>query len=639
MSALFRYASDTLAHYYRSSPDEHSQERMSDGTVRLSAALSAALAALPHQSFKPPKLVVVGTQSSGKSSLLNALMGVQLLPTGETMTTRAAIQVQLVNSPERRVEFGTFLYGTWAATRTIQICDPPTPDEHAAVRNHIASETARLLNGSRGVLVETPICLRLYSATVPNMSFVDLPGITMHALTSEGQPADMCDQIRNLIRSYIDDRTTVLMVCAARADLEADAAVELCMSVTGGKRTVGCLTKPDLCDTRASIAAYVNGRGSSDLRLEHGYFVVRCRCGESEPMSDVYTSETSFFRSHPTLGDCAGGERVGVLKLGSFVHSIVLQSVRACLPQLRGELVEMRHAAAEECSSKLQYSIPDSEHGKAAFVTDMLTSFSRRLNRVITSHKPDAPTGRVLRDTFADLRTTLREADPFASVPDSEILEAIHNCEGWSMVSPVPPVAIVEYFMQHAEHRPIQWLRQPCVSCIHEVQRQILVECEQLCTSFFCRFTRLHEWVTREFAALQGRVVAETVETLSTILHIEEAYIFTDDSSFVQEWLAATKHSPSRGNYASVLRTILTSYFRVVANSLAGQIPKLIVYHVTRMLDETQACLQNALQRVASVSDLLFETEEIENLRTRLTNTIRTADECLSIVDQALQMS
>jgi tRNA U34 5-carboxymethylaminomethyl modifying GTPase MnmE/TrmE len=35
-----------------------------------------------------PKLVVVGTQSSGKSSLLNSLIGLDILPVGKSMTTR-----------------------------------------------------------------------------------------------------------------------------------------------------------------------------------------------------------------------------------------------------------------------------------------------------------------------------------------------------------------------------------------------------------------------------------------------------------------------------------------------------------------------------------------------------------------------
>eukprot|EP00965_Chrysotila_dentata_P107524 3552256-Pleurochrysis_carterae.AAC.3 len=44
-----------------------------------------------------PRLVVVGTQSSGKSSLLNGLMAADILPLGEQMVTRAPLNLQLIH--------------------------------------------------------------------------------------------------------------------------------------------------------------------------------------------------------------------------------------------------------------------------------------------------------------------------------------------------------------------------------------------------------------------------------------------------------------------------------------------------------------------------------------------------------------
>lgn len=439
--------------------------------LALSSAVSTALAALASDSltFRPPKLVVVGTQSSGKSSLLNALIGVQLLPTGASMTTRCAIQVQLVTAADARqwVEFGSFENGAWSATKSVVLDDPPTAEQSHSVRAFIEVETGRLLaheTHSGGVVTKAPICMRLHSRTVPNMSFVDLPGITMHALTSEGQPADMCARIRSLIRSYIDDRTVVLLVCPARPDLEADAAVELCMSACGGRQTIGCLTKPDQCDAHERVAACIAGHVSSDLALEHGYFVARCRSAESAAMAETYAEEAEYFRSVPAYRlDAASAERVGVLKMGAFVEALVARTTRACLPRLRQELTELHATAVAEHAEKLGYAVPDSEGDKLSFVTDMLSKFSIQLGNVVTSRKPDACTGRVVRDAFASLRATLRTVDPFTTdaVTDAEILAAVRNCEGWSMAMPVPPVEIVEYFMQHAARRPVHTLLAP----------------------------------------------------------------------------------------------------------------------------------------------------------------------------------
>ena len=111
MSELLSYARSTVHHYLQHRP----AHALGGDGAELPEALTAALAALPRgTSFATPRLVVVGTQSSGKSSLLNALMGVPLLPTGDTMTTRAAVQVELVaSSGAPRVECGRHEGGEW----------------------------------------------------------------------------------------------------------------------------------------------------------------------------------------------------------------------------------------------------------------------------------------------------------------------------------------------------------------------------------------------------------------------------------------------------------------------------------------------------------------------------------------------
>ena len=69
-----------------------------------------------------PRLVVVGTQSSGKSSLLNGLLSMDLLPTGKTIVTRTPLNLQLnQTNGESKVEFGNYNQGIWKIEKC-QIC-------------------------------------------------------------------------------------------------------------------------------------------------------------------------------------------------------------------------------------------------------------------------------------------------------------------------------------------------------------------------------------------------------------------------------------------------------------------------------------------------------------------------------------
>lgn len=625
-------------------PGERDDPLSVDGLLERSAGLHRAIARLSARTrIKVPKLVVVGTQSSGKSSLLNALVGVQLLPMGESMTTRAAIQVQLVRSEGEvaRVEFGAFVDDEWEVRSSLRLSDPPTEEEQALVRRSIEREEGSLTGGGNTISQHAAVSIRLHSQRVPNLFFVDLPGITMTALTSEGQPQDMCDRIRALIRSYIDDRTIVLLVCAARADLEADAAMELCRKATGGARTIGCLTKPDLCDSPDGILAYLEDRHSADLALEHGYFVVRTRFGEREPVGSVYASETQFFRGHAIFSRAKQQERLGSLALAKRLHRIVARNICASLPDVRAEVAAMLRDAREEHREKLSGAVPISHSEQVGFIHARVSRFCADLETIAAMRRPDATTGPMIRRAFEELRAKLRALRPFEDggpLSDGDILGAIENCEGWSMIAPVPPVEIVEFFLRHAQIRPIEQVLGPSVACFERVDELLARKCDELVESHFARFARLKDWVRSEFTSVLAAQQQEANALLQSLVEVEEAYIFTDNPAFLQEWSSAVSRYNPR-TQASTLRSLFSSYFQVVAETFAGQVPKLAVLSVRRALQALRATLHGALlERTHSeVADLLFESDEIEALRKDLGTRISEAEASLRVIDEIVR--
>ena len=51
-----------------------------------------------EETLKVPKIVVVGSQSSGKSSLLNSILSFEILPTGKNMVTRTPLNLELIST-------------------------------------------------------------------------------------------------------------------------------------------------------------------------------------------------------------------------------------------------------------------------------------------------------------------------------------------------------------------------------------------------------------------------------------------------------------------------------------------------------------------------------------------------------------
>lgn len=60
--------------------------------------------------IKLPKIIVVGSQSAGKSSLLESIVGLDFLPRGSGVVTRRPLELRLVNISEQgdQKSYGVF---------------------------------------------------------------------------------------------------------------------------------------------------------------------------------------------------------------------------------------------------------------------------------------------------------------------------------------------------------------------------------------------------------------------------------------------------------------------------------------------------------------------------------------------------
>ena len=116
--------------------------------------------------FEFPQILVIGSQSVGKSSLLELLMDVDILPKGEGIVTRCPILIQASRKPSL-----TGLRVTFNHSGDTIFTSPER------VKEEIISQTNRIA-GIHKNITEEPIILRLESATTHTLSYLDLPGLT-----------------------------------------------------------------------------------------------------------------------------------------------------------------------------------------------------------------------------------------------------------------------------------------------------------------------------------------------------------------------------------------------------------------------------------------------------------------------------
>ncbi|KAA3675249.1 dynamin GTPase [Paragonimus westermani] len=180
-----------------------------------------------------PQIAVVGSQSAGKSSVLENFVGRDFLPRGSGIVTRRPLVLQLINS---RSEYAEFLH-----LKNKQFTN------FEEVRKEIESETDRLTGCNKGIS-NVSINLRVYSPNVLNLTLIDLPGMTKVPVGD--QPPDIEMQIRSMILEFItQENCLILAVTPANSDLANSDALKLAKEVDPqGLRTIGVITKLDLMD-------------------------------------------------------------------------------------------------------------------------------------------------------------------------------------------------------------------------------------------------------------------------------------------------------------------------------------------------------------------------------------------------------
>jgi predicted GTPase len=182
-----------------------------------------------HEGIKLPTIVVVGDQSSGKSSVIERLSGVTL-PRGVGIVTRVPLVMRLQKKKESSV---TIEYGI--SRKDIK---------HEEVEAAVKTATESLAGEEKGVC-NKPITLTVCREDLPDLTLVDLPGITR--VPVKGQPQDIYRQVVDMIMTQIKpEETVILNVISAVVDWATCESFSLSKEVDPkGTRTLAVVTNAD----------------------------------------------------------------------------------------------------------------------------------------------------------------------------------------------------------------------------------------------------------------------------------------------------------------------------------------------------------------------------------------------------------
>ncbi|XP_068308055.1 dynamin-related protein 4C-like [Pyrus communis] len=260
-----------------------------------------------------PTIVVVGDQSSGKSSVLESLAGISL-PRGQGICTRVPLIMRLEHHSSSQPELSLEYNGRVDRT------------DEDNIATDIVKATNFIAGGGKGIS-NTPLTLLVKKNGVPDLTMVDLPGITR--VPVHGQPENIYDQIKDMIMEYIKpEESIILNVLSATVDFTTCESIRMSQSVDKtGERTLAVVTKVDKAPE--GLLEKVTG---DDVNIGLGYVCVRNRIGD-ETYEEAAAMAHELFQTHPLLSKI-DKSIVGIPVLAQKLVQIQANSIARNIPEI-----------------------------------------------------------------------------------------------------------------------------------------------------------------------------------------------------------------------------------------------------------------------------------------------------------------
>ncbi|KAL2129019.1 hypothetical protein VTI74DRAFT_8358 [Chaetomium olivicolor] len=282
-----------------------------------------------------PQIIVVGDQSSGKSSVLEAISGVRF-PVDGDLCTRFATELILRRAPQTTVN--PFRRSTFDKEALPDIIKE-------------AKERMGIREGSSRKFAKEILRVEIAGPDVYPLTLVDLPGISRSATAD--QDLEGKEIVDHLIASYMEQpKSIVLAVVAANNQLSTQDVLQRARTHDPKRvRTIGVITKPDLTSPgSANERKYldlVKGRESMH-RLSLGWYVLRNR-SEAERSSETDARnavEERFFRSG-AWSSVSPANR-GIESLRKRLSKVLLNHIKRSLPDIIRDIESNLRTRQEE---------------------------------------------------------------------------------------------------------------------------------------------------------------------------------------------------------------------------------------------------------------------------------------------------
>ncbi|KAE9622103.1 hypothetical protein Lal_00033108 [Lupinus albus] len=521
-----------------------------------------------------PSVAVVGGQSSGKSSVLESIVGRDFLPRGSGIVTRRPLVLQL-----HKIESGAQEYAEFLHLPRRKFTD------FSFVRTEIQDETDRL-TGKTKQISPIPIHLSIYSPNVVNLTLIDLPGLTKVAV--EGQPENIVQEIETMVRSYVEKPNCIILaISPANQDIATSDAIKISREVDpSGERTFGVLTKLDLMDKGTNALDVIEGRS---YRLQHPWVGIVNRSqadiNKNVDMIVARQKEREYFATSPDYGHLAN--KMGSEYLAKLLSQHLESVIRARIPSI----TSLINKSIEELESEMGHlGRPIALDVGAQLYT--ILELCRAFERIFKEHLDGGRAGgdRIYNVFDNQLPAALRKLPFDRHLSLQNVRKVVSEADGYQ-----PHLIAPEQGYRRLIEGSLSYFRGPAeasVDAVHfvlkELVRKSISETQEL-----KRFPTFQAEIAAASNEALERFREEGKKTTLRLVDMESSYLTVDFFRRLPQELEKTATpAPSdvdryaEGHFRRIGSNVL-SYIGLVSDTLRNTIPKAVVYCQVRQAKQS----------------------------------------------------
>ncbi|KAG5538788.1 hypothetical protein RHGRI_019364 [Rhododendron griersonianum] len=502
-----------------------------------------------------PSVAVVGGQSSGKSSVLESIVGRDFLPRGSGIVTRRPLVLQLY-----RIDEGQD-YAEFSHLPRRKFSD------FAMVRKEIEDETDRLTGKSKQIS-PVPIHLSIYS---PN----------------EGQSENIVQDIENMVRSYIEKPNSIILaISPANQDIATSDAIKIAREVDPtGDRTFGVLTKLDLMDKGTNALDVLEGRS---YRLQQPWVGIVNRSqadiNKNVDMVIARRKEREYFATSPDYGHLAS--KMGSEYLAKLLSKHLESVIRARIPSI----TSLINKSIDELESEMDHlGRPIGVDAGAQLYT--ILELCRAFDRIFKEHLDGGrPGGDRIYGVFDNqLPAALRKLPFDRHLSLQNVKKVVSEADGYQ-----PHLIAPEQGYRRLIEGSLNYFRGPAeasVDAVHfvlkELVRKSIGETQEL-----RRFPSLQAEIAAAAGEALERFREESKKTVVRLVDMESSYLTVDFFRKLPQEIENMGNRPggppaaaaapaidrySEGHFRRIASNV-SSYVGMVSETIRITIPKAVVY-------------------------------------------------------------